>query len=55
MRSDSPESVDDAPDDDGFKGSDEKSTKARSVRYGKVRRGERSKHNTVKGLVKKTC
>ena len=55
MRSDSPESVDDAPDDEGFKGSDEKSTKAESVGYAKVRRGERSKHNAAKGLVEKTC
>ena len=33
MRSDPPESVDDAPDDEGFKGVDEKSTKSESVGY----------------------
>ena len=55
MRSNSPESVDDAPDDEDFKGSDEKSAKAESVRYAKVRRDERNKHNAAKGLVEKTC
>ena len=55
MRSDSPESVDDAPDDENFKGSDEKSAKAQSVRYAMVRRDERNKHNAAKGLVEKTC
>ena len=53
MRSDSPESVYDAPDDEGFKGGDENSTKSESVGYAKVRKGERSKHNAGKGLVEK--
>ena len=50
MRSNSPESVDNAPDDQSFKGGDEKSTKSESVGYTKVRRGERSKHNVFKEL-----
>ena len=54
LRSDSPESVDDAPGDKDLKGSDEKSAKAESVRYAKVCRDEENKHNAVKGLVKRT-
>ena len=54
MRSDSPESEEDTPDNEGSKGGDENFTELESVRYAKVRRGERSKHNAGKGLVEKT-
>ena len=54
-RSNLSKSIDDAPDDEIFKGGNAKSAKLESVRYTKVRRGERSKHDAFKGPVDETC
>ena len=54
-RSNSSESVNDAPDDENFKGGTEKSTKLESVGYTEIKGGEKSKHNTFNGLVGEIC
>ena len=54
-RSNSSESVNDAPDDENFKGGTEKSTKSESVGYTEIKGGEKSKHDTFNGLVGEIC